>query len=98
VDVDPVELRRAADQVDAVVTASEADGLSLDLSGDVGHDGLAAAMTSFASSWEDGAGQLAEATRGIANGLRFSAATYELTDALAATGLGRLVDDLVGGP
>ncbi|GAW49581.1 MULTISPECIES: type VII secretion target [unclassified Nocardioides] len=97
-DVDPAELRQAADQVEAVVAASEADGLSLDLSGDVGHDGLAAAMASFASSWEDGAAQLVEATRGIASGLRFTATTYEITDAFAASGLGRLIDDLVGGP
>ena len=97
-DVDPSELRQSADQVEAVLAASAADGLSLDLSGDIGDDGLAAAMSSFASSWNDGAAQLVEATQGIADGLRFSAATYELTDAFAASGLGRLIDDLVGGP
>lgn len=98
VDVDPSELRETADQVEAVLTASDADGLTLDLSGgDVGSDELAAAMTSFAASWEDGAGQLVEATQGIASGLRFSAATYEFTDAFAASGLGRLIDNLVGG-
>lgn len=97
-DVDPAQLRAAADQVEAAVSSSGADGLTLDLSGDVGDDTLAAAMIAFAESWEDGAAQLVEATEGIADGLRFSAATYELTDALAASGLGRLIDDLVGGP
>jgi hypothetical protein len=49
-DVDPLQLRQAADQVESALASSAADGLSLDLSGDVGDDTLAAAMSAFAAS------------------------------------------------
>ena len=45
-DVDPPQLRQAADQVEAALGGSGADGLSLDLSGDVGDDTLASLVTS----------------------------------------------------
>jgi hypothetical protein len=97
-DVNPAELRAAADQIDALVPASGADGLRLELAGDVGNDELAAAMSAFATSWTDGAGQLVEATEGIADGLRVAATTYELTDAFVHSKIGSLLGNLVGGP
>ena len=96
-DVDPPQLRQAAEQVEAALAASGADGLSLDLSGDVGDDSLAAAMASFATSWNDGAAQLVEATQGMADGLRVAATTYELTEAFVHSTVGKLLTDLVGG-
>lgn len=96
-EVDPAQLRQAADGVEAALAASGADGVSFDLSGDIGEDTLAAAMTAFATSWEDGATQLVEAAQGMADGLRFSATTYELTDAFVHSGIGKLFTDLVGG-
>lgn len=96
-EVDPAQLRLAADQVEAALSAGGADGVSFDLSGDVGNDTLASAMTAFATSWEDGAAQLVEATQGMADGLRVAATTYELTDAFVESDLGKLLTGLVGG-
>ncbi|WP_164519635.1 hypothetical protein [Nocardioides ferulae] len=94
-EVQPSQLREAADQVDAAVTASGAAGWRLDLSGgDVGDDELAAAMVSFAESWTDGAAQLVEASEGIAGGLRVSATYYELVDTIVDTGFGWLSEHL----